>query len=109
MGHTPVIIFMSDGKAGDSQDAANTFAALNNIELHVIGFGSGADTFQLQQIARASANGKVHTASDIDSLSKVFVQIATGGGDEVAKVLEAEIGKRISEAVTNRLTAEYLG
>ena len=35
-------------------------------------------------------------------------QIATGG-DDVAKVLEAEIGKRISEAVTNRLSAEYLG
>ncbi|OEU21504.1 hypothetical protein FRACYDRAFT_267937 [Fragilariopsis cylindrus CCMP1102] len=106
--HTPVIIFMSDGCAGDSIAAANTFAALNNVELHVIGFGGGTDTSQLQQIARASANGKVHTASDIGSLSKVFVQIATGG-DDVAKVLEAEIGKRISEAVTNRLSAEYLG
>jgi uncharacterized protein YegL len=106
--HTPVVIFMSDGQANDSQAAANTFAALNDIELHVIGFGGGTDTSQLQQIARASANGKVHTASDIDSLSKVFVQIATGG-DDVAKVLEAEIGKRISEAVTNRLSAEYLG
>jgi uncharacterized protein YegL len=106
--HMPVIIFMSDGCAGDSQAAANTFGTLNDVELHVIGFGGGTDTSQLQQIARASVNGKVHTASDIDSLSKVFVQIATGG-DDVAKVLEAEIGKRISEAVTNRLSAEYLG
>jgi uncharacterized protein YegL len=106
--HTPVIIFMSDGQADDSQAAANTFATLNDIELHVIGFRGGTDTSQLQQIARASSNGKVHTASNIDSLSKVFVQIATGG-DDFAKVLEAEIGKRISEAVTNRLSAEYLG
>mmetsp|Transcript_21644 Transcript_21644/g.23180 ORF Transcript_21644/g.23180 Transcript_21644/m.23180 type:complete len:218 (+) Transcript_21644:1347-2000(+) len=106
--HKPVIIFMSDGCANDSRQAANIFATLNNIELHVIGFGGGTDTSQLQQIARASTNGKVHTASNIDSLSKVFVQIATGG-DDVAKVLEKEIGKRISEAVTERLSAEYMG
>jgi uncharacterized protein YegL len=115
--HAPVIIFMSDGMANDSSQAANTFAALNkelksrsgdDLELHVIGFGGGTDTSQLQQIASASANGRVHTTSDIDGLSKVFVQIA-GGGDNVASVLEAEIGKRISDAVTNRLSVEYLG
>ena len=115
--HEPVIIFMSDGMANDSQSAANHFSAFNqelkirsgsDLELHVIGFGGGTDTTQLQQIAGASANGRVHTASDIDSLSKVFVQIA-GGGDAVASVLEAEIGKRISDAVTDRLSAEYLG
>merc|ERR1712238_301770 len=107
---------MSDGGTSDSSTAAHTFAVLNqelknssglDIELHAIGFGGGANTTQLQEIARASANGKVHTASDIDSLSKVFVQIATGG-DDVATVLEKEIGKRISEAVTERLSAEYM-
>ncbi len=44
--HTPVVIFMSDGQAGDASQAASAFAALNhqvvrktsnNLELHVIG------------------------------------------------------------------------
>ncbi len=115
--YSSVIIFMSDGMANDSRDAASHFSALNNevknrtgrdLELHVIGFGGGTDTRQLQEIASSSANGRVHTASDIDSLSKVFIQIS-GGGNDVAKVLEAEISKRISDAVTNRLSAEYFG
>jgi hypothetical protein len=85
---------MSDGVANDSHEAASHFSVLNqevrnltgdDLELHVIGFGGGTDTRQLQQIAGASANGRVHTASDIDSLSKVFVQISS--------VLEAEISK----------------
>ena len=105
--HTPVIIFMRDGCANDSQAAANQFASLDNIELHVIGFGHGTDTAQLLEIARSSKNSKVHTASNIDSLSKVFAQIATGG-DDVVKALETEIGKRISDAVTERLSAEYM-
>jgi hypothetical protein len=92
---------MSDGVANDSHEAASHFSVLNqevrnltgdDLELHVIGFGGGTDTRQLQQIAGASANGRVHTASDIDSLSKVFVQIS-GGGNDVASVLEAEISK----------------
>lgn len=116
--HKPVIIFMSDGMANDSRSAATSFAALNkelkntsggvDLELHVIGFGGGTDTTQLQEIANSSTNGRVHTTSDIDGLSKVFVQIA-GGGNDVANVLEAEISKRISDAVTNRLSVEYLG
>ena len=78
-----------------------------DIELHVIGFGGGTDSSQLQEISRASAKGRVHTADDIDSLTKVFVQIASG--DAVASALEEEIGKRISDAVTDRISAEYLG
>ena len=115
--HQPVVIFMSDGMANDSHSAAAQFSVLNqelknrsgiDLELHVIGFGGGTDTRQLLQIAGASTNGRVHTTSDIDGLSKVFVQIS-GGGDNVASVLEAEISKRISDAVTNRLAVEYFG
>ncbi|VEU39668.1 unnamed protein product [Pseudo-nitzschia multistriata] len=113
--HTPVIIFISDGCADDSEQAASFFETLNqemknrygDIELHVIGFRGGTDSSQLQKISRASANGRVHTADDIDSLTKVFVQIASG--DAVASALEEEIGKRISDAVTDRISAEYLG
>ena len=52
------------------------------------------------------SKGRVYSAADVGDLSKVFVQIA---GGNVATVLEAEIGRRISDAVTNRLAAEYLG
>eukprot|EP00536_Pseudo-nitzschia_multiseries_P011908 jgi/Psemu1/260212/estExt_Genewise1Plus.C_4320017 len=111
--HQAVVIFMSDGMANDSAHAAQHFSNLSthfgfDIELHVIGFGGGTDTRQLLEIAGASVNGRVHTASDIDSLSRIFVQIS-GGSDNVANVVEAEMSKRISDAVTNRLSVEYLG
>ena len=107
---------MSDGIADDAEYAAQIFAQLNcqvkaqyrsDLELHVIGFGGGTDTSQLRAISNASPYGSLHTASDITNLSNLFVQIA-GGGD-VAKVLEEEIGKRIYDAVTDRLCAEYAG
>jgi len=115
--HSPVVVFMSDGMADDSSAAASTFNSLNQevknryggeLELHVIGFGGGTDTAQLRTIASASGRGSLHSTSDVSSLSNVFVQIA-GGGDNVAKVLETEIGNRIYDAVTDRLTAEYVG
>ncbi|KAL3901507.1 MAG: hypothetical protein SGARI_006057 [Bacillariaceae sp.] len=114
--HAPVVVFMSDGMAHDAEHAATTFAQLNSkvkaqygsdLELHVIGFGGGTDTSQLRTITNASPYGSLHTASDITNLSNVFVQIA--GGGNVANVLEEEIGKRIYDAVTDRLSAEYAG
>ena len=115
--HAPLVVFMSDGGASDAGSAASTFAQLNShvkshhgndLELHVIGFGGGCNTTQLRAIANASPYGSLHTASDIHNLSNLFVQIA-GGGDNVATVLEEEIGKRIYDAVTDRLCAEYAG
>jgi uncharacterized protein YegL len=116
--HTPLVVFMSDGMANDedAKNAANTFVSLNSnvkmqhgddLELHVIGFGNGTDTSQLRSIANASAKGSLHTAPNLTKLSEVFVQIA--GGKDVANVLEEEIGKRIYDAVTDRLSAEYAG
>jgi Mg-chelatase subunit ChlD len=110
--HVPVIVFMSDGgSAGDASRAAAEFSTLNSeiesdLELHVIAFGSGADMGQLQQIAGASPNGKVYSSADTTELSNTFVEIASG--QDVAGLLEAEIGKRISEAVTDKLSLEYL-
>ena len=113
--HVPVVVFMSDGEAGDAGHAAGAFSVLNrnerhkrgsDLELHVIAFGSGASTAQLQQIAGSSRNGKLHMSADTAELSNIFVEIA--GGDNVAGVLEAEIGKRISEAVSDRLALEYV-
>jgi uncharacterized protein YegL len=113
--HVPVIVFMSDGQARDASAAAVEFSTLNSeirhrlgsdMELHVIAFGSGVDNAQLRQIAGASRNGKVHSSADAAELSNVFVEIASG--QDVAALLEAEIGKRISEAVTDKLSLEYL-
>ena len=112
--HTPIVVFMSDGGTCDAAAAAGTFSQLSrnirhshssDLELHVIAFGSGASTSQLQQIAGSSRNGKLHTSADTAELSNIFVDIA-GGGD-VAEKLEAEIGKRISDAVSDKLSIEY--
>jgi len=114
--HAPVVVFMSDGCANDAAAAAGTFSQLSHnvhqslgsdLELHVIAFGGGASTSQLQQIAGSSRNGKLHTSADTAELSSIFVEIAGGGG--VVDTLETEIGKRISEAVSDRLDLEYIG
>lgn len=106
---------MSDGCAGDARAAAQTFSQLNaairsttgsDLELHVIAFG-GANSAQLQEIANASSRGKVYASANTADLSNIFVNIA--GGQDVAQVLKAEVAKRISEAVADRLAIEYLG
>ena len=85
---------MSDGGSGDAAAAAGTFSLLNremrlrlsaDLELHVIAFGAGANTTQLQQIAGASRNGTMHSSADTTELSDIFVDIA--GGQDVAGLL----------------------
>lgn len=114
--YTTTIIFMSDGGAGDAPAAAREFSGLNSqifsqsendLELHVIAFGTGANNAQLQQIAGASKVGKVHLSSNTADLAKVFVGIAAN--TSVATTLESEITKRISEAVSDKLSLEYFG
>ena len=115
--HVPVLVFMSDGEAHDYDafQAASTFASINSsvqsrfgdpIELHVIAFGSGANTTQLRQIAQASPHGKIYTSGDVSELAEIFVSIA--GGQDVGQVLQGEVAKRISEAVADRLAIGYL-
>eukprot|EP00957_Ditylum_brightwellii_P144979 11042106-Ditylum_brightwellii.AAC.1 len=115
--HTPSIVFMSDGEAGDANEAATRFSQLNNsfqghiananeLDLNVIAFGSGASHEQLKKIASSSRNGKFQMSADTAELSNIFVQIADKG--QVVNLLEAEIGKRISDAVSDRLALEYV-
>jgi hypothetical protein len=114
--HTTTIVFMSDGQAGDAAAAAQEFSTLNNdillqtekdLELHVIAFGTRASYSQLQLIAGASKIGKVHSSSNTGDLAKVFVGIAAN--TNVSTMLESEITKRISEAVSDKLSLEYFG
>jgi hypothetical protein len=114
--HIPVVVFMSDGGTGqeDSAYASQIFSQLStevlsrfksDLELHVIAFGGGADTRQLSDITRASKIGRLHASADTAALSQIFVDIA--GGQEVASLLESQIGKRISETVADKLSLEY--
>ena len=114
--HTPIIVFMSDGWANDANAAADNFSKLNqnirqahgnDLELHVIAFGDSASTTQLEKLAGSSKNGKFHTSANTAQLSNIFVEIACGAN--IAAKLEAEIGIRITEAISDRLTVEYLG
>jgi len=118
LSHVPVVVFMSDGQTGasDAAYAAQCFSSLNHeiqrqrehdLELHVIAFGS-VDTAQLKQIANSSPQGQLHTSADTAELSNIFVDIAKSSQD-VSKILEAEIGRRISDAVSDKLSMEYIG
>ncbi|KAL7554369.1 hypothetical protein ACHAWF_017810 [Thalassiosira exigua] len=113
--HTPVVVFMSDGQASDATQAAREFTLLNDyvrqqtsddLELHVIAFGSALQA-QLKQIASASPSGKFHASANTADLANVFVGIATN--QNVATLLESEIAKQISEAVSDKLSLEYFG
>jgi Mg-chelatase subunit ChlD len=114
LSHSPIIIFMSDGEANDAYKAAREFSTLNghitrnsgkDLELHVIAFGNGAMHAQLEEIARASKAGQVHASANVADLASVFVEIATN--ENVATVLESEIAKRMSEAISDKLSLEY--
>ena len=114
--HTPVVVFMSDGEAPDATAAASLFVDLNqeikdqtgsDLELYVIAFRSRCNKSQLRQIAGASPMGTVRSSSDTEDLTRVFEEIA--GGAQVADLLEAEIGKRISDAIGDKLALEFLG
>jgi hypothetical protein len=105
---------MSDGEANDASKAAREFSTLNghitrnsgkDLELHVIAFGNGAMHAQLEEIARASKAGQVHASANVADLASVFVEIATN--ENVATVLESEIAKRMSEAISDKLSLEY--
>ncbi|CAJ1966717.1 unnamed protein product [Cylindrotheca closterium] len=116
--HVPVVVFMSDGGTdpSDSAQASQTLSQLNSIvlqrynrdlELHVIAFGGGADTRQLLDISQASNVGRLHASADSTALTQVFESIA--GGEDVTALMESQIGKRISDAVANKLSLEYIG
>jgi uncharacterized protein YegL len=113
--HRPVVVFMSDGGTGDAPKDASTFRAINqqvqqkhgcDLDLHVIAFDSGADTQQLQQICQSSPKGRVYLSSDTVQLTNIFVNIA--GGTQVATVLQEEIAREISDAVSDSLSLGYL-
>ena len=51
--------------------------------------------------------GKVHASANTADLASVFVSIASN--QNVATLLESEIAKRMSAAVSDKLSLEYFG
>jgi len=111
--HTPIVVFMTDSCVTDAPAAAVKFGELNHnirqvtgkdLELHVIAFGSGASTNQLQAIANSSPAGKLHISTDAAQLSNIFVDIGNDGN--VTEVLQKNIWERVSGAVSDRIALE---
>jgi hypothetical protein len=90
-------------------DAKPGNPALRDLELPVIAFKSGASALQLlSQITGATREGKlvVYASADTAELSTIFMDIA--GGQDAAGLLAAAIWQRISDAVTDKLSLEYM-
>jgi Mg-chelatase subunit ChlD len=104
-----VLVFMSDGQANDSAQAAATITALRQrripaLKTEVIAFGR-SNMQCLQQLATAGGC-TVRTALDGAALARQFVAIASGmsAGAELFR----EIGARISEHVADKLVQDHL-
>lgn len=108
---SPVVLFMSDGDSGDYCQAAavstRMFATCDSkklsLQIHTIAFGSGADKGPLKTIA--TLRGTFHDAPTGVDLQETFKTIAAGAGPSEA--IFKEVGSRIADAVTDKLTIEY--
>jgi uncharacterized protein YegL len=109
-GKTPQVVFMSDGGAGDSEQAARTMGRMrtahyaSGFTAHVIAFGSGADMTALRRIS--TEGGTTVLTTPPGSLTSVMVNIAAG--TQASDALFKEIGRQIAEAVSTRLILDFL-
>jgi len=77
----PVLIFMSDGCAGDTQgsfplaDQMRTAFQARGLQTHFVGFGNNVNVQELRGLAERSG-GEYHAAKDGDALSDIFSDIA---------------------------------
>ncbi len=72
-----IVILLSDGQDdGDAPDplVEAEVAAANNITIHTVGFGDGADNATLQAIADETG-GSYHYAAEGDDLDEVFSEV----------------------------------
>ena len=90
-----------------SSSSLKSYCCISRSNSLCTGFGGGSCQAQLQQIASASQAGKVHSSANTADLASVFVDIAST--QNVSLLLESEIAKRITEAVSDKLSLEYFG
>eukprot|EP01127_Copromyxa_protea_P008978 TRINITY_DN2080_c0_g1_i4.p1 TRINITY_DN2080_c0_g1~~TRINITY_DN2080_c0_g1_i4.p1 ORF type:complete len:7466 (-),score=1064.85 TRINITY_DN2080_c0_g1_i4:44-22441(-) len=107
----PVLIFMSDGGSGEgasqcSKAVQDLKSQHPSLQVHMIGFGSGADTGQLQKMATAGG-GKFHFASIGADLVQAFSSIA-GSNDSALKQLSTKIGTSLSNQIRDKIIVDYL-
>jgi Mg-chelatase subunit ChlD len=73
----PIVVLLSDGQDdGDAPDPIDeaAIASENNVTIHTVGFGDGADNATLQAIADETG-GTYHYAAEDDDLSDVFTDV----------------------------------
>jgi Mg-chelatase subunit ChlD len=106
--HTPVLLFMSDGKgSGGPHEMTKIYSEYHSQGLHVhtIAFGKDADTATLTKLAEAG-HGTFHQSITGEDLAKTFVKISTGL--TAIDGLIDEFAKRVADAATNKLMLEFL-
>jgi len=77
-GLCPVLIFMTDGGTSNLQSALQEMEKLDkelgDLQVHLVGFGGGADVASLNEMKKKTRNGFVHKA-DIGKLEAKFQEI----------------------------------
>lgn len=78
----------------------------DNFQMHSVAFGDGADVSNIEAMANAAGpTGKFH-AANIGELVETFSAIASGSTP--SDRLFAEIGTKISSAVSDKLVLDFL-
>jgi uncharacterized protein YegL len=105
---SPILIFMSDGGAGDGDAEMSAIRAAygaSGLQVHTISFGSGADQAKLRSLATLGG-GSFHAALSGADLIATFKALASES--QLQTRLVDEIGKKLSRALTNKLVLDYL-
>lgn len=109
-GHTPVLVFMSDGQDGSGNAVAKVgelwrLYGGRGLQVHTIAFGHSGGLQLLQDMA-AAAGGQYHSAATGLILSQVFGRIAADctAVDGLVKAFS----KKVSEMISTRITLDHL-
>ncbi len=110
-GHTPVLIFMSDGCSSDNKD--EQMAAMKQIvsscgsqlRVYTVPFGKGADRDRLQLLATAG-NGTMKPADDAAGMLQVFEDIAHGCS--AINGMVGHFSQIITRMVTDKITVDHV-
>jgi Mg-chelatase subunit ChlD len=109
-GHTPVLIFMSDGEdqSGTAMDKMKQLWQLHSgrgLKVHTIAFGC-SEGLQLLKDMAAAAGGHYHEAMTGLDLGATFERIAAGC--TIMDSMVATFSNKLSEMITTRITLDHL-
>ncbi len=78
--HTPILILMTDGGCADLEQALDKLRSIDStykddyLQVHLVGFGPGADAHSLSALRSVCTDGYIHNAG-IGELSSTFTRI----------------------------------